>query len=140
MIARVSLMSALWLGLALSPAHAADKYYKWVDAKGSTHYTQTPPPASKARKVLKSVTVSRHVNGSSVPGYTSAAPAATAAPTSGNAAQPNTSATSTPGTAPSASLNPSANGSAVQTGIPTVSEAATGNNTALPSSAPRAAQ
>lgn len=23
---------------------AAQQYYKWVDAKGSTHYTTTPPP------------------------------------------------------------------------------------------------
>lgn len=34
------------LGLsALSTAtFANDTFYKWVDAKGSTHYTQTPPP------------------------------------------------------------------------------------------------
>ncbi|MFV5490420.1 DUF4124 domain-containing protein [Acinetobacter sp. ASP199] len=31
----------------------ADQYYKWVDAKGVTHYTKTPPPknAKKAGKV-----------------------------------------------------------------------------------------
>jgi len=31
----------------------ANQYYKWVDAKGVTHYTKTPPPknAKKAGKV-----------------------------------------------------------------------------------------
>lgn len=31
-------------------------YYKWVDDKGATHYTQTPPPQKAAQKV----TVSTH--------------------------------------------------------------------------------
>lgn len=29
---------------------SAQTYYKWVDKAGSTHYTQTPPPGSLARK------------------------------------------------------------------------------------------
>ena len=28
----------------------AKDYYKWVDAKGSTHYTTTPPPKSAQKK------------------------------------------------------------------------------------------
>ena len=28
----------------------AQTYYKWVDKAGSTHYTQTPPPGSLAKK------------------------------------------------------------------------------------------
>ena len=28
----------------------AKEYYKWVDAKGSTHYTITPPPKSAQKK------------------------------------------------------------------------------------------
>ncbi|OAL80033.1 hypothetical protein AY606_05175 [Acinetobacter sp. SFB] len=28
----------------------AKEYYKWVDAKGSTHYTSTPPPKSAKKK------------------------------------------------------------------------------------------
>jgi hypothetical protein len=29
---------------------SAKEYYKWVDAKGSTHYTTTPPPKNAQRK------------------------------------------------------------------------------------------
>ena len=28
----------------------AQNFYKWVDAKGSTHYTATPPPKSASKK------------------------------------------------------------------------------------------
>ena len=28
----------------------AQNFYKWVDAKGSTHYTSTPPPKSAQKK------------------------------------------------------------------------------------------
>ena len=28
----------------------SQQYYKWVDAKGSTHYTTTPPPKSAKKK------------------------------------------------------------------------------------------
>ncbi|WP_442855651.1 DUF4124 domain-containing protein [Acinetobacter sp. NCu2D-2] len=28
----------------------AAEYYKWVDAKGVTHYSKTPPPASAKKK------------------------------------------------------------------------------------------
>ena len=38
--------TALLLG---SSQNHAQQYYKWVDAKGSTHYTTTPPPKSAKR-------------------------------------------------------------------------------------------
>jgi len=36
--------------ILLSPSSFAQDYYKWVDSKGSTHYTKTPPPASAKKK------------------------------------------------------------------------------------------
>ncbi|ATO18703.1 DUF4124 domain-containing protein [Acinetobacter sp. LoGeW2-3] len=47
-----TLISALLLGF-ISGNTLADQYYKWVDTKGVTHYTKTPPPhnAKKAGKV-----------------------------------------------------------------------------------------
>lgn len=35
--------------LAMSPA-TAKQYYKWVDSKGSTHYTSKPPPKTAKMK------------------------------------------------------------------------------------------
>ncbi len=29
---------------------SAKEYYKWVDSKGSTHYTSTPPPKTAKKK------------------------------------------------------------------------------------------
>jgi hypothetical protein len=43
--------------LGLGPAAHAQQFYKWVDASGATHYSQTPPPAS-ASQVKKPVQVS----------------------------------------------------------------------------------
>ena len=37
------------LGMTMTTAHAK-QYYKWVDSKGSTHYTTTPPPKSARSK------------------------------------------------------------------------------------------
>lgn len=36
--------------LICSSQVSAKEYYKWVDAKGSTHYTTTPPPKNAQRK------------------------------------------------------------------------------------------
>ena len=108
---RIPLFSLAVLTLCAAPVHAADKYYKWVDAQGATHYTQTPPPASKARKVLKTVTVSRHVNGSSVPGYAPQTPAVAAnsaapAPASGATPAPTQATAPAADTAPVADNGP----------------------------------
>lgn len=35
---------------SFSTTSFATEYYKWVDSKGSTHYTKTPPPASVKKK------------------------------------------------------------------------------------------
>ncbi len=36
---------------ACLPAFAAAQMYKWVDEKGVTHYSETPPPSGKAQSV-----------------------------------------------------------------------------------------
>lgn len=36
--------TAVILSSFISCALQAQPYYKWIDAKGSTHYTRTPPP------------------------------------------------------------------------------------------------
>ena len=42
---------AICLSFSLSSTTSfAKEYYKWVDAKGSTHYTATPPPKSAQKK------------------------------------------------------------------------------------------
>ena len=42
-ITACSFMLSLGLMTISSNSHATS-YYKWVDAKGTTHYTKTPPP------------------------------------------------------------------------------------------------
>ena len=43
--------AAAALALAVSAQSSfAQNFYKWVDAKGSTHYTATPPPKSAKKK------------------------------------------------------------------------------------------
>ena len=43
------LMACLTTSLLLNQA-SAQTFYKWIDKAGSTHYTQTPPPGSLAKK------------------------------------------------------------------------------------------
>ncbi|MFC6052654.1 DUF4124 domain-containing protein [Acinetobacter portensis] len=43
------LSSSIILSLSSSSVMAKE-YYKWVDAKGSTHYTATPPPKNAKKK------------------------------------------------------------------------------------------
>jgi len=42
---------ALMAFVAVSLAAAAEGMYKWVDEKGVTHYSESPPPDGKANKV-----------------------------------------------------------------------------------------
>lgn len=42
--------SAALLLAGFSSQSMAKEYYKWVDAKGSTHYTTTPPPKSAKKQ------------------------------------------------------------------------------------------
>lgn len=43
----VAVISALTLN---STTSFAKEYYKWVDSKGSTHYTTTPPPKNAKKR------------------------------------------------------------------------------------------
>lgn len=74
----------------------AKQYYKWVDSKGSTHYTTTPPPKS-ARSKAKVDTYGW--NGNSTPVKTAPVPTQPVA-TQPTAAQ----------TAPATATQPVANG------------------------------
>lgn len=85
--------TALLLG---SSQNHAQQYYKWVDAKGSTHYTTTPPPKS-AKRVNKIATYGSSSRTTvSQPATTQTAPQAAqnTAPANSNTAQ-NTSTTTT---------------------------------------------
>ncbi|KAA8734577.1 DUF4124 domain-containing protein [Acinetobacter qingfengensis] len=44
----------------------AQNFYKWIDAKGSTHYTTTPPPKN-AQKLGKIMTYNDSVTSSAKP-------------------------------------------------------------------------
>lgn len=48
-----ALSAVLGLLLATTVVGAAEKFYKWTDAQGATHYSETPPPdpATKASAV-----------------------------------------------------------------------------------------
>ncbi|HHW52742.1 DUF4124 domain-containing protein [Acinetobacter towneri] len=52
-VRRLSYLSASLMLILGTSSVSAKQYYKWVDAKGSTHYTTTPPPktAKKQGKV-----------------------------------------------------------------------------------------
>lgn len=39
------------LALFVAQASFAQSFYKWVDEKGATHYTQNPPPQKAVKKV-----------------------------------------------------------------------------------------
>lgn len=47
---------------------SAAEYYKWVDAKGTTHYTKTPPP--KSSKKVKTVATYGWTNSATTPSGT----------------------------------------------------------------------
>lgn len=50
MIARTACILSSMAFCLTSLDLSAKEYYKWVDAKGSTHYTTTPPPKNAQRK------------------------------------------------------------------------------------------
>lgn len=54
----VSTIFALFSMVGVNASHAK-QYYKWVDSKGSTHYTTTPPPKN-ARSQSKVNTYGYH--------------------------------------------------------------------------------
>ena len=45
------MIRAVLLSLILLPLAAAAQMYKWVDEKGVTHYSESPPPDGKGAKV-----------------------------------------------------------------------------------------
>lgn len=47
---KIGLLSLSIALTGLSPSTFAQNFYKWVDAKGSTHYTATPPPSNAKKK------------------------------------------------------------------------------------------
>ncbi len=52
-VSKIALITALFSSLGLaSQVTSAQEFYKWIDSKGSTHYTTTPPPKS-AKKLSK---------------------------------------------------------------------------------------
>lgn len=59
------------------------KMYKWVDHKGSTHYTLTPPPAN-AKKVGDVMTYNDTPSGSSAPTSTQTYQSAESLPSNNN--------------------------------------------------------
>jgi hypothetical protein len=47
-------LTVLLLGcVCLSSQHAIAEMYKWLDAEGNTHYTQSPPPGDIEKEVIK---------------------------------------------------------------------------------------
>ena len=46
-LAQIALMASLML---FATQNHAEQYYKWVDSKGSTHYTTTPPPKGSKKQ------------------------------------------------------------------------------------------
>jgi squalene cyclase len=77
----------------LSSQSFAANYYKWVDAKGTTHYTKTPPPRNaQSRKQVETY------------GWTNSAPTPARATTENTEQQTQ----STTNNAPAAAQNPTA--------------------------------
>lgn len=50
MIKNILLTSTLLSIACTTTMTHAKEYYKWIDAKGSTHYTTTPPPKNAKKK------------------------------------------------------------------------------------------
>ena len=81
-----------------STSSFAKEYYKWVDSKGSTHYTSTPPP--KASKKQGKIDTYGYYNSTPTP-----PPAATNTATSQPASQQNTQPVPAPAVAHEAPIN-----------------------------------
>ena len=47
---KTPLLAACMILSLSSSSGFAKQYYKWVDSKGSTHYTSTPPPKTAQKK------------------------------------------------------------------------------------------
>ena len=91
-------IALLATGLLVSYSASAEKFYKWQDEKGSTHYTQTPPPKAYVKK-SSTVNVDTTQPPVVIPPSTSLAP--NNQPTSGNNTQNSPQSGSTIPPAPS---------------------------------------
>lgn len=49
----LTLLFALCGALCVAVAARAGEYYKWTDASGVVHYSQTPPPAGRVAKIVR---------------------------------------------------------------------------------------
>ena len=79
---------AICLSFSLSSTTSfAKEYYKWVDAKGSTHYTATPPPKSAQKKGKVGTYGWNHASTTTVPSHQAHPSASEAAKEAEKAAQ-----------------------------------------------------
>jgi hypothetical protein len=51
------LVTISFLGALALTAHAAQDFYKWVDDKGVTHYSQSPPDAPSGKDKVQTINV-----------------------------------------------------------------------------------
>lgn len=64
-------MALLAVGSALNPAAAETTLYKWVDEKGVTHYSETPPPKKRSQALrIQTAPATTEGTESSKPGQT----------------------------------------------------------------------
>lgn len=57
----------LALGLLLCAAPSSAQMYKWVDDKGVTHYSESPPPGRKAQQIQSAPSTSPSTTPSTTP-------------------------------------------------------------------------
>ena len=57
----------LAMGLLLCAAPSSAQMYKWVDEKGVTHYSESPPPGRKAQQIQQATPAPGPAPGSSAP-------------------------------------------------------------------------
>ena len=89
-VRRLSYLSASLMLILGTSAVSAKQYYKWVDTKGSTHYTTTPPPKT-AKKQGKVDTYGWRNSAPNIPNQTTnatTAPANSTTPANANTTAP----------------------------------------------------
>ena len=89
----------------------AQQYYKWVDAKGSTHYTTTPPPKG-AKKLDKIATYGSSVYSAPATETTAPSTAQGSTQTTQQTTQPNSQGTTQNTNQPTETVQPVATNNA----------------------------
>jgi hypothetical protein len=79
-----ALLFAALLLSAISVSAATKQVYRWVDAQGETHYSQTPPPGNSAEEVSVPVASGTPAPGPAAPPQQEAQPTPEQAGTTGN--------------------------------------------------------